>query len=121
MTKTEIARFAEQVHILESMIPPSGGKLTIHHLRGTEGTLTADRTGFMRLGLAVLRYAIDAQPRPPRMIADGVLVEDLFAPPSEVRKVLVQMHDAPWKHAAPRSLLGGIGRLLRAMWSGEQT
>jgi hypothetical protein len=99
MTPQELKQLQESLRLIEAYAPLEGGRLTVDHSPSGRPVLLVygDRTGFVRLSLALLRYAVDAEFEDGCQMADGKEIRDLFASPSDVIDLFMQIDDAARK------------------------
>ena len=99
MTPQELKQLQESLRSIEAYAPLEGGRLTVDHSPSGRRVLLVygDRTGFVRLSLALLRYGLNAQFEEGCQKADGEEIRDLFGSPSDVIDVFMQIDEAPGK------------------------
>ena len=71
-----------------------------------------DRVAFMRLSLALLRYAVEAEILEGSTQAEGRSARRFFLPPSDVQDLMLQINEAPVKPKKSRPARGWLSWLL---------
>jgi hypothetical protein len=97
VTGNDLGPFEEHVRALEGITLQTGGRMSIGQWPGVpdEGCIIGDRTGLMRLGVAILRYAIDAHLEKGNFKAEARVLSNFFPSPTETRTLFLQLNETP--------------------------
>ena len=120
MTPQELKQFQESLRSIEAYAPLEGGRLTVDHSPSGRPVLLVygDRTGFVRLSLALLRYAVEAQSEEGCQIGEGKEIRDLFASPSDVIDLFMQIDETTPRKARRRHPMELLVERIRKLMGG---
>ena len=114
---------AFHIEALLELVSPRDGVVDLWQGNNTRGQyfVYGDRAGLLRLGLAILKYASEAQPiRAGSAKAPAESLENIFDPSSRVRALVLQLDEAAREADQRRlaakagpSVVGWIARVFR--------
>ena len=123
MEEHQVKGVAFHVEALLELISPRDGVVDLWQGNNTRGQyfVYGDRAGLLRLGLAILKYASEAQPiRAGSAKAPAESLENIFDPSSRVRALVLQLDEAAREADQRRlaakagpSVVGWIARVFR--------
>src|SRR5581483_7094269 len=98
MTSEDLERLREHLRALMEVAPKDGGNMLIDRPKRAgdkTGIVCGDRIGLIRLGIALLHYAINAHLIEGSQEARAQILRDFYQEPTSTTSLLIQLDDTP--------------------------
>jgi hypothetical protein len=117
MNANDLEVLKKHLGTFELNAPTEGGNIQV--IRGPSKGFVAivgDSTALIRLGTAILKYAIQQSNAPEDANPAALVLDNFFAAPSPARDFMIQLEDVPTKNRQPAKPHSAIKNLARSLF-----